>query len=153
MAAFYLFACLFGCFASLCILFMSGSDMLQVKRRGSGGSWLAWLPSPSPEGPFSNPSIRVTGCETIRNFTKTLRNNVFLMSQAKMDQVAHDGEGNEEIQFMPELWRFEREKGGRKPQSTVVRKDRGSSLTPFLTTLFFGIPFLPFLSQTSRVQA
>ena len=30
--------------------------------------------------------------------------------------------GTEEIQFMPEIWRFEREKGGWEPQSIVKRK-------------------------------
>ena len=30
--------------------------------------------------------------------------------------------GTEEFQFMPELWRFEREKGGWEPQKTVVRQ-------------------------------
>ena len=30
--------------------------------------------------------------------------------------------GAEEIQFTPELWRFEREKGGWEPQSAEVRK-------------------------------
>ena len=38
----------------------------------------------------------------------------------------HVGTGNyetKEIQFMPELWRFEREKGGWEPQKTIVRKE------------------------------
>ena len=52
--------------------------------------------------------------------------------------------GTEEIQFMPELWRFEREKGGWEPQSTVVRKESEELLPPlykywalgFLSSLF-----------------
>ena len=31
--------------------------------------------------------------------------------------------GDKEIQIMPELWRFEREKGGLEPQKTVLRKE------------------------------
>ena len=41
--------------------------------------------------------------------------------------------GTEEIQFMPELWRFERETGGTPP-------------SPF-SLLCFGVPILPYLSR------
>ena len=61
--------------------------------------------------------------------------------------------GTAEIQFLPELWRFEREKGEWEPQKTVVRKG-SEELPPCPFSLqCFGVPILPFLSQTSRVQA
>ena len=39
--------------------------------------------------------------------------------------------------FIPALSRFLRDKGGREPQSTVVRKGRGSSWRPFLTSVLW----------------
>ena len=41
---------------------------------------------------------------------------------------------------MPELWRFEREKGGWEPQSTVVRKGRGGLPHSSFTLMFFWFP-------------
>ena len=42
---------------------------------------------------------------------------------------------------MPELSRFLRDKGGWEPQSTIMRKGRGSSSLSFLTTLLW--PYHP----------
>ena len=46
--------------------------------------------------------------------------------------------GDEEIQFMPELCRFERKKGGWEPQKTVLRKESEELPLPFLTTVLWG---------------
>ena len=44
----------------------------------------------------------------------------------------------EETQFMPELSRFLREKGGWEPQSTLVRKGGEEHPLPFLTSVVWG---------------
>ena len=49
--------------------------------------------------------------------------------------------GTEEIQFMPELWRFDREKEGWEPQKTLVRKGGEEELLPVLSIYCaFGFP-------------
>ena len=46
--------------------------------------------------------------------------------------------GDKEIQFVPEFWRFEREKGGWEPQKTVLRKESEELPLLFFTTVLWG---------------
>ena len=48
--------------------------------------------------------------------------------------------GTEEIQFMPEPWRFEGEKGGWEPQKTVVRKGSEELPPPLSRYCALGFP-------------